>query len=78
MGKLGVLQWDALRAPSVEAASARAVQWNPEPLLADAKFQELLFFRQLQAKDLWGHYGRLGNKTDELLQRLAPFATESP
>jgi hypothetical protein len=76
VGKLGVLQWDALRAPSVEAASARAAQWNPEPLLADAKFQERLFWRQLQAQDLWGHYGRLGKKADELLQRLAPFAAE--
>jgi hypothetical protein len=76
VGKLGVVQWDALRAPSAEAARARAAQWNPEPLLADSKFQELLTFRQLQALDLWGHYRQLGNKTDELLQRLAPFAKE--
>lgn len=29
-----------------------------------------------EAQDLWGHYGRLGNDADELLQRLAPFAAE--
>jgi hypothetical protein len=76
VGKLGVAQWDALRATSVEAAAARAAKWNPAPLLSDPKFQELLIFRQLQANDLWEYYGRLGKRTDDLLQRLTPFATE--
>lgn len=76
IGKLGVAQWDALLTTSVEAASARAAKWNPEPLLSDPKFQELLIFRQLQAKDLSEYYGRLGKKADDLLQRLTPFATE--
>ncbi len=76
VGKLGVPHWDALRATSIEAANARAAAWNPEPLLSDAKFQDLLIFRQLQANDLSDYYGRLGKKADDLLRRLTPFATE--
>jgi hypothetical protein len=76
VGKLGLRHWDALSAPSAEVASARAAAWNPQPLLTDTRFQELLIFRQLQAADLSGYYGQLGEKADDLLQRLAPFRTE--
>ena len=76
VGKLGLRHWDALSNPSTEAASARAAAWNPQPLITDTKFEELLIFRQLQAADLSGYYAQLGKRADDLLARLAPFATQ--
>ena len=76
VGKLGVVQWDAMAAASPEAAAARAAQWNPGPLVTDARFQELLIFRQLQADDLSDYYGRLGQKADDLLAKLKPLTAE--
>ena len=74
VGKLGVAEWGALKAPTPEAATRQASRWNFAPLLKDAKFQDLLIFRQLQAADLHGYYREIGQRTDGLLSRLAGYA----